>query len=62
MENNVCFCGHVENVHILVLKSYYAGSGSGGVINCKNCGHDEEFIHEFKADNLRFLEKLSNEV
>jgi hypothetical protein len=59
MENNICYCGHEKMYHFKcdceehTRTSYVcqvcAESGKDFSMNCE---------HEFKPDNLKFLEKL----
>lgn len=47
----ICICGHLEDKHYLHLETYNV---------CETC-HEEgklriDFIHDFKIDNLRYLE------
>lgn len=51
----ICYCGHGEVEHKLMLETY---------MMCNVCYEAgllrNKFIHEFKPDNLRFLESLND--
>lgn len=47
----VCFCGHLEDKHELMLETYFMCVECHGLGLLRN-----KFIHDFKFDNLRYLE------
>jgi len=51
----ICKCGHREDVH------YKEAEWMSGYIPgmCTSCEQSKKY-HEYKADNLRYLEELSN--
>jgi len=62
-EVNICICGHLNDYHI--KQRSYSYKGDGG-IRCIKCHNVDPFVgpwwHVFKADNLKYLESLTNNV
>ena len=57
----VCFCGHLESVHGWHNELEYGCCEECGVMSvyrCEDCGMDN--IHDFKADNLKMIERKYN--
>jgi len=49
MRSKPCKCKHYQNVHLIATKANRA--------ICLRCDTEKEFfVHEFKLDNLRWLE------